>query len=56
MGKNVLYQAKAVILAVGPTQKASIPREEELVGEGVSYCATCDGMFTGDNRFWSTRK
>ncbi|NLW56383.1 MAG: NAD(P)/FAD-dependent oxidoreductase [Firmicutes bacterium] len=45
MGKNVLYQAKAVILAVGTPQKASIPGEEELVGKGVSYCATCDGMF-----------
>lgn len=45
MGKNELYQAKAVVLATGTPQKASIPGEEELVGKGVSYCATCDGMF-----------
>ncbi|HHT06037.1 MAG TPA: NAD(P)/FAD-dependent oxidoreductase [Hydrogenispora sp.] len=45
MGKEHLYAAKTVIIASGTPQKASIPGEENLVGKGVSYCATCDGMF-----------
>jgi len=45
MGKEQLYAAKTVIIASGTPQKASIPGEERLVGKGVSYCATCDGMF-----------
>ena len=40
------YQAKAIILATGAeNRKLNIDREEELVGRGVSYCATCDGNF-----------
>ncbi len=40
------YEAKAVILATGAkNRKLGLPREKELVGRGVSYCATCDGMF-----------
>ena len=45
MGKNEIYQARSVILATGTPQKATIRGEEQLVGKGVSYCATCDGMF-----------
>lgn len=38
--------AKAVILCMGAhARPLGIPREEELVGAGVSYCATCDGAF-----------
>lgn len=44
-GKNGAYEAKAVILATGVPQQASIPGESRLAGRGVSYCATCDGMF-----------
>lgn len=40
------YEAKAVILATGAkNRELGLPREKELVGRGVSYCATCDGMF-----------
>lgn len=40
------YQAKAIILATGAeNRKLRIENEEELVGKGVSYCATCDGNF-----------
>ena len=40
------YQAKAIILATGAeNRKLNIDREEELVGRGISYCATCDGNF-----------
>ncbi|MBR5939480.1 thioredoxin-disulfide reductase [Candidatus Saccharibacteria bacterium] len=43
------YEALAVILAVGAEdQEMEIPRERELVGHGVSYCATCDGAFYKD--------
>ncbi len=40
------YTARSVIVATGaePT-KLGIPGEEQLRGSGVSYCATCDGMF-----------
>lgn len=40
------YEAKAVILATGAKNRAlGLPHEEEWVGRGVSYCATCDGAF-----------
>ena len=40
------YDAKTVILAVGARKRMlGLSREEELIGAGVSYCATCDGMF-----------
>ena len=40
------YDAKAVIVATGMSQKNnSIPGEEKFAGQGVSYCATCDGNF-----------
>ena len=37
---------KSVIIAGGSTlDKLNVPGENELVGAGVSYCATCDGAF-----------
>lgn len=42
---NDLYTGRAVILAMGTARVKMIDGEEELVGQGVSYCATCDGMF-----------
>ncbi|MDY6016556.1 MAG: FAD-dependent oxidoreductase, partial [Oscillospiraceae bacterium] len=40
------YEAKAVIIAVGVKHRQiGLPNENELVGEGVSYCAVCDGAF-----------
>lgn len=39
-------QAKTVLLATGAKyRKLEIPGEEEFTGNGVSYCATCDGAF-----------
>lgn len=35
---------KALILATGVIQASVFPGEKELLGSGVSYCATCDGM------------
>lgn len=41
-----VYQAKSVILSTGAdNRKLGIPMEEELIGKGISYCATCDGNF-----------
>ena len=40
------YEAKTVILATGSeNRKLGLEKEDELVGRGVSYCATCDGNF-----------
>lgn len=40
------YQAKAVIIATGAKHRMlGLPREEEFVGEGISFCAVCDGAF-----------
>ena len=43
------YQAKSIILATGAeNRKLNLDKEAELVGKGVSYCATCDGNFYKD--------
>lgn len=40
------FEAKAVVLAMGAfPRELGLPNERELRGRGVSYCATCDGMF-----------
>ena len=46
---NASFRARAVIIATGSMgRSATIPGEEQLVGRGVSYCATCDGFFFTD--------
>ena len=43
--QNEYIEAKAVILAIGVSKDSkTVAGEDELVGKGVSYCATCDGM------------
>lgn len=51
MGKSVMVsvendavEGRAVILATGVSRAAPLKGEAELLGRGVSYCATCDGM------------
>lgn len=38
------YETYTVIFATGVTAVGLLPGEAELVGKGVSYCATCDGF------------
>lgn len=48
-GLGDTYEAKTVILATGAAyRELGIPREKELSGYGVSWCATCDGFFFRD--------
>jgi len=43
---DTTYRARAVILATGSEYRPlDVPGEKELVGHGVSSCATCDGFF-----------
>src|SRR5699024_6404221 len=45
------YQARAVILATGAAPRyLNIPGEQEMIGRGVSACATCDGFFFKDRK------
>lgn len=43
------FEAKTVVLALGAfPRELGLPNERNLRGRGVSYCATCDGMFYKD--------
>lgn len=43
------YQARAVVIATGSMGRGTrVMGEDELLGHGVSYCATCDGAFFRD--------
>lgn len=40
------YTTRTIILATGSeNRKLGLDREDELIGKGISYCATCDGAF-----------
>lgn len=40
------YKCKAIIIATGSeNRKLGLSNENDLIGKGVSYCATCDGAF-----------
>lgn len=43
MAGEDFYEARTVLLATGVTAVGMLPGESQLVGRGVSYCATCDG-------------
>lgn len=46
---DATFDAAGVIVASGTEPaKMGIPGESELIGRGISYCATCDGMFFKD--------
>ncbi|GAB6138888.1 NAD(P)/FAD-dependent oxidoreductase [Halanaerobaculum tunisiense] len=42
------YEVKKLILAIGVVQKAEIEGEAKFLGQGISYCATCDGKLYQD--------
>ncbi len=43
------FYGKTVILAVGVKHRTlGLPGEEELIGNGISFCAVCDGAFYAD--------
>ncbi|MBI2759147.1 MAG: thioredoxin-disulfide reductase [Chloroflexi bacterium] len=45
------YKADSLIISTGADpNKLKIPGEQELIGRGVSYCATCDGWFFKDKK------
>lgn len=44
LGENDMYQAKTLLMATGVISAKGFDREKELLGKGVSYCATCDGF------------
>jgi thioredoxin reductase (NADPH) len=45
-----MLEAGAVVLATGVARGKKFPGEEEHLGRGVSYCATCDGMLYRNKR------
>ena len=46
IGEAGRYEAKAVIIAAGAHhRRLNLPKEEELIGNGISFCAVCDGAF-----------
>jgi thioredoxin reductase (NADPH) len=45
-GDGVEYGARAVLVATGSTyRRLGVPGEDDLIGAGVHFCATCDGPF-----------
>lgn len=45
-GKYACYEGKSIIIATGVKHRhINVPGEDELLGKGLSYCATCDGPF-----------
>tara|TARA_Y100000310_G_scaffold282789_2_gene304297 strand:- start:10320 stop:11243 length:924 start_codon:yes stop_codon:yes gene_type:complete len=47
--KKNIYQSKAVLITVGKKpRKLGVPGEEEFLGKGVNYCATCDAPLFRD--------
>jgi thioredoxin reductase (NADPH) len=48
-GAGETFEAKTVIVSTGAAyRELGLPREKELSGHGVSWCATCDGFFFRD--------
>lgn len=51
MSSGTVLQARTVVYATGKRdRKLNVPGEDEFVGRGVAYCATCDAPFYKDLR------
>lgn len=51
IGEYGKYEAKAVIIATGAKHRMlGLERENDFVGEGISFCAVCDGAFYKDKQ------
>ncbi len=48
MLQEQFINSKTIIIATGVPYKSTLPREEELLGKGLGYCATCDGPLYRD--------
>ncbi len=47
--KDSVYETKSIVIATGASpKKAGFQGEEDFIGKGISYCATCDGAFYKD--------
>ena len=44
LADNEMYEAKTLLMATGVVAGKGFENEKELLGRGVSYCATCDGF------------
>ena len=42
---NDILESRSLVLAMGAARPKMLPGEEALLGHGVSWCGTCDGMF-----------
>ncbi len=50
-GDSAEYEAKTVIIAAGSKHRQlGLPEENSFIGEGVSYCAVCDGAFYANQK------
>ena len=45
LADNELYESKTLILCMGVLNAKLLEGEEQFLGRGLSYCATCDGAF-----------
>ena len=46
VGESGCYEARSVIIAAGAKhRRLHLPNEEQLIGNGISFCAVCDGAF-----------
>lgn len=46
IGQHGVYEAKSIIIAAGARhRRLHLPREEAYIGNGLSFCAVCDGAF-----------
>ena len=49
------YSSGALLLATGARyRRLNVPGEEDFIGAGIHFCATCDSRFTRGRTYWSS--